>query len=645
MSILTLKSKKKSQNPAKAKPSVSNKQMVLQQKTAVPETAVNLNNIHPAQISHLQRTVGNQAIRRAVQRLGIQRKMTVGPVGDKYEQEADTVAKQVVSNLNNQQPEAVQRQEDEEELQMKSISSVQRQEDEEDLQMKPLLQRQDDEEELQMKSASTMDGGDLSSDIEGQIQSAKGGGRPLDSNTQSKMGRAFNADFSGVNVHTDSQSDTLNRSISARAFTTGQDIFFRSGEYSPNNSGGQELLAHELTHVVQQNGNGHQTQRKSSSNKIQRMSFEGTNWESATTAIMSSGGGGGAITIKDKGDPIVVKASEDSSGEAMLFSALFNDTMGGGENREGKWRVETPGVRLADTTESARIKAVLDELLPDNPDDPRIARSKAALTDGSPTVVYTHAQGEDFGKYLYQAKKGKKGPKLKERLKVVSQLWTSPGFMNLLGKSTAIDIFMGNQDRIFLFNPDNFMVHMGKKKNRLTLIDNIFDAPRQGGKFETKTDFDDWVAKNDYSDELKDMVHVVDDFKKDDFENLGKAAVGRILDEVRYMAGSVGEELADVMRDQMNAHFDDMVSWFATGLAGAKGGLMISVQNMEQAMEGNELDVGSKKHQILRHLKARKLYLMGASAEEAWRLSSGFVKGNVGSNRGGITLGGGRGGN
>ncbi len=65
---------------------------------------------------------------------------------------------------------------------------------------------------------------------------------------------SFNADFSDVKVHTDSQSNQLNQSIQARAFTTGRDIFFRDGAYNPDNSAGQELLAHELTHVVQQTG-------------------------------------------------------------------------------------------------------------------------------------------------------------------------------------------------------------------------------------------------------------------------------------------------------------------------------------------------------------------------------------------------------
>jgi hypothetical protein len=87
---------------------------------------------------------------------------------------------------------------------------------------------------------------------------------PLAENLQRSMGKAMGADFSGVKVHTDSQSDQLNKSIQARAFTTGQDVFFRQGEYNPGSRGGQELLAHELTHVVQQNGHTVQRQKDGS---------------------------------------------------------------------------------------------------------------------------------------------------------------------------------------------------------------------------------------------------------------------------------------------------------------------------------------------------------------------------------------------
>ncbi len=96
-------------------------------------------------------------------------------------------------------------------------------------------------------------------DVESAIETARGSGYPLDSNTRSKMGSALNAEFGNVRVHTDTRADSLNRALNAKAFTTGQDIFFRQGEYNPGSSSGKELLAHELTHVVQQVGSKIQT--------------------------------------------------------------------------------------------------------------------------------------------------------------------------------------------------------------------------------------------------------------------------------------------------------------------------------------------------------------------------------------------------
>ncbi len=91
-----------------------------------------------------------------------------------------------------------------------------------------------------------------------EIDQMRGTGQSLDGSVQRELGGKMGADFSGVNVHTSPQADDLNQRLGARAFTTGQDIFFRQGEYDPNSSGGKELLAHELTHVVQQGKAGDQ---------------------------------------------------------------------------------------------------------------------------------------------------------------------------------------------------------------------------------------------------------------------------------------------------------------------------------------------------------------------------------------------------
>jgi hypothetical protein len=92
--------------------------------------------------------------------------------------------------------------------------------------------------------------------IEAGIQRARGGGHSLDTGVRRQMESAFGADFSAVKVHRDSAANSLSSSVGARAFTTGSDIFFSEGAYNPGTSGGRELLAHELTHVVQQNGRG-----------------------------------------------------------------------------------------------------------------------------------------------------------------------------------------------------------------------------------------------------------------------------------------------------------------------------------------------------------------------------------------------------
>jgi hypothetical protein len=96
--------------------------------------------------------------------------------------------------------------------------------------------------------------GEVTPEVETAIEGSRGGGQALDTGIRRQMESAFGNDFSAVRIHTGSESHSLNNAVNAVAFTTGQDIFFRDGAYNPEGSGGKELLAHELTHVVQQNG-------------------------------------------------------------------------------------------------------------------------------------------------------------------------------------------------------------------------------------------------------------------------------------------------------------------------------------------------------------------------------------------------------
>ncbi len=234
----------------------------------------------------------------------LQPKLTIGAPNDRYEQEADRVAAQVVQRIHSpavnlptqnrtHQTQSVQRQAGPEQPILKMKSMIQREtlpDEEDELQMKPLteqIQRIDlpEDDELQMKPCLQRQGSGAvaaSNELESAIQQTRGGGQALDVSIREPMEQAFGGvDFRGVKVHTDGRSDQLNRSIQAKAFTTGQDIFFREGAYNPRIRSGQELLAHELTHVVQQTGTQSSFPPSLSRQMIQRTAVKtmGGEWE------------------------------------------------------------------------------------------------------------------------------------------------------------------------------------------------------------------------------------------------------------------------------------------------------------------------------------------------------------------------------
>jgi hypothetical protein len=128
-------------------------------------------------------------------------------------------------------------------------------EEEEEKEGTEMAQRQVEEEEEELQTKEGLDHPPKDgSNLESRINKQRGGGQSLHKSTRDFFESRFGYDFSQVRVHTDTESDNLNRDLNARAFTTGEDIFFRRGEYNPGSSNGRELLAHELTHVVQQTG-------------------------------------------------------------------------------------------------------------------------------------------------------------------------------------------------------------------------------------------------------------------------------------------------------------------------------------------------------------------------------------------------------
>ncbi len=167
----------------------------------------------------------NDANRAGQALLGVgQAKLEVSAADDRYEQEADAVARQVVESIRSTaggtstpRPSTVARR-------------------------------------IQRRGPIGAAGGELDADVENRLNDTRGGGQALDGGTRATMESAFGADFSDVRVHTGPEAAELNKDIQARAFTVGSDIYFRDGAPDMSSPASQELLAHELTHVVQQTG-------------------------------------------------------------------------------------------------------------------------------------------------------------------------------------------------------------------------------------------------------------------------------------------------------------------------------------------------------------------------------------------------------
>jgi hypothetical protein len=168
----------------------------------------------------------------------LQFSLTIGQPGDAYEREADAMAEKVVSSPESQLQASLG---DEEKNDTNPVETIQR---------KSSLQKAPD--------------GSLSANNEAasRISHRRGQGSPLDDATRSRMEPAFGADFSDVRIHADSEAAQLNQDLGAQAFTHGSDIYFNEGKYNPASQDGERLLAHELTHTVQQGASDTRIQKK-----------------------------------------------------------------------------------------------------------------------------------------------------------------------------------------------------------------------------------------------------------------------------------------------------------------------------------------------------------------------------------------------
>ena len=235
---------------------------------------------------------------------GVQAKLNIGKSNDKYEAEADTIADKIVSNQKNTSAESffnpspiiqkksnevqkreemvqekalsenitpvVQLKSEKEETIQNKIENItpeknktaekfpapkpliqQKSEDEVQTKKEEEIQAKEEEKELQMSAAADANPGD-NSNLESNLNNSKGGGSSFSGPVKNEMESGFGADFSSVKIHNDSNAVQMNKELGSQAFASGNDIYFNEGKYNPNSTDGKHLLAHELTHTVQQ---------------------------------------------------------------------------------------------------------------------------------------------------------------------------------------------------------------------------------------------------------------------------------------------------------------------------------------------------------------------------------------------------------
>jgi hypothetical protein len=345
-----------------------------------------------------------------------------------------------------------------------------------------------------------------------------GSGQSLPGSLRSRFEGAFGVDLSGVRVHTGPHADRMNRGLGSTAFTHGSDVFFGGGRYAPDTRAGQHLLAHELTHVVQQGGTPGLVQR--------RLAFEHTNWQQAR-GLKSSGGEGGTgvifvhdapITDLAVDQPLVVKSRDTPVSVAL--SGELHDWVGDrdlGDRSPGRWTAKSPEARPISPAEAHELHAAVQPLI--EPDDWKAAEVVAGVLT-SDSMVYKFAAGRKFAGFVEESHGG---PAKHTRRTPLGRITRRPGdrklrsdsgfglfadheFVKALGRTTAVDILTGNSDRINgLYNPLNFMVDIANRQ--ISLIDNVYGGrgwdviggsrrTPNGGQLTSEESYGQWAGAN-----------------------------------------------------------------------------------------------------------------------------------------------------
>jgi hypothetical protein len=218
------------------------------------------------------------------------------------------------------------------------------------------------------------------------------------------------------------------------------------------------------------------------------------------------------------------------------------------------------------------------------------------------------------------------------------QMWTEPGQLQSLGKASAIDIFMGNGDRLLaLVNFENWKVDV--EKRAIQLIDNVNNTSRDffappSSKGTAKNGFADWMAQQ-----------WVKDFVDTKLDNIAELVMTNLTDTLNPHGLSPefekqSEEQVQHIRDAFEAHRPEMIQWYMQGLQQGKSLLLTALTTPERIVEGVP---GSKYRTALTAVYARRYALLGLGAN-SWAVAEAQVAKVLDPNQGkdsrsGLTIG------
>ncbi|MDQ1750792.1 MAG: hypothetical protein QOE71_1848 [Pseudonocardiales bacterium] len=343
------------------------------------------------------------------------------------------------------------------------------------------------------------DGGALSGDLTRDIEQARSGGSPLAPDVRQRMESGFGGSLGGVRIHTGAQAARLSRTVAARAFTTGSDIFFGAGEYQPETAEGERVLAHELAHTRQQGGVS-----RTAISRLWDVKAKTIPWGKATE-IRTLESRPIWFLADAAGDEIVVKPENQPVGLGQLVGSMQkkiakvrsvdqrklnrNDRLGVDN------QIEINAVMGNDASWVARgdyLKAQSNGAIAATEDPAEVARADALaqLNDKKNNVIaMSVAEGDNALKAANPDKAVDSAATDRSKLR---GLLSDPAHMAELGRMTMVDMFMGNMDRTWSGNLGNWFYSPG---GAITLIDHV--DPGSNGEPEMVSGMQDnriWTA-------------------------------------------------------------------------------------------------------------------------------------------------------